>query len=92
MEASIRLKNNFQDFENFCEILTHEVFTLYGLKSEIEHIQYIDGMSDVNRRVFVQTNKTEYFIRTWNLYDTDSYVYVDFTLYQLKENGEYEAV
>ena len=92
MEASIRLQNNFKDFENFCEVLSHEILTLHGLRKEIQNIEYIDGMSDVSRRIFVQTDKTEYVIRTWNVHETDSYVFVDFTLYQLTNNGEYEPV
>jgi hypothetical protein len=92
MEASIRLENKFKDFEHFCEVLSHEVLTLHGLRKEIQHIEYIDGMSDVNRRIFIQTDKTEYALRTWNVYETDFYVFIDFTLFQLQTNGEYEAV
>jgi hypothetical protein len=88
----IRIKNTFKDFEHFCGVLTHKIFTLYNLTNELENIEYIDGQSDLGRRIFIMVGETEYMIRTWNVYDTDSNVFVDYTLFRQMENGEYETV
>lgn len=92
MDCDLKLDNEFRDYEHFCEVLVHNVFMRHKLLTELENIQYIDGMSDVGRRVYVQTNETEYMIRTWNVYDTDMWVYVDYTLNKQLPNGEYETI
>jgi hypothetical protein len=92
MEYQLKFENEFRDYEHFCEVLVQDIFTRHKLFTELENIQYIDGMSDVGRRVYVQTNETEYMIRTWNVYDTDMWVYVDYTLNKQLPNGEYETI
>lgn len=90
--VSLKLDNHFRDFEHFCLVLVNEVFNNVGLLKELQHIEYIDAKSDLGNRIFVMVGETEYMIRTWNVYDTDSNVFVDYTLFVLKENGEYETV
>lgn len=92
MENTFKLKNHFRDFEHFCETLVHEVFTRHNMMTQLDKITYIDGMSDVGRRVYIQVGDIEYMIRTWNVYDTDNWVFVDYTLNKLEENGEYTTV
>lgn len=89
---TLKLKNAFSGYEHFCGVLVQEVFTLHHLTKELNNIEYIDGHSDLGRRVFIMVDETEYMIRTWNVYDTDSNVFVDYTLFVLKEDGEYQTV
>ena len=89
---SIIIKSRFKDFEHFCEVLVNEILTTHKFTDVLKNIEYIDGKSDLGNRVFVMIGETEYMIRTWDIYDTDQYVVVDYTLFKQMDNGEYEAV
>lgn len=76
----IKLENHFADYEHFAKVLVHEIFTTCGLKDKLDDIEEIDWESDQGRNIWVQTSDSTYQIRTWNIYDTEDEIEIEFTL------------
>jgi hypothetical protein len=80
MGTKIEFDNVFQDEEHFFTYLVNEVFKQNNIHGDVMEIDY---ESDASRRVFVlMVDGKEITIRTWNIYDTDEKVIVDYSIYE----------
>ena len=79
----IKLENHFADYEHFAKVLVHEIFTTNGLEDKLSDIEHIDWESDQGRNIWIQTSDLEYQIRTWNIYDTEEEVEVEYSLIEV---------
>lgn len=89
---TLKFENHFADYGHFCGVLIKESFELIGLNDELDHIVEIEYESDPSRRIFVQTETDNYMIRTWNIYDDEDDVVVEYTIYIEDSNGEYQSI
>jgi hypothetical protein len=68
--------SNFEDFVLYMVLKTfkgHEVLD-------------VDSESDFMRRIFVSTKDETYVIRTWDIYETQKSIVVDFSIFKEEEN------
>ncbi len=80
MGTIIEFDNVFQGEEHFFTYLTNEVLKQNNIHGDVMEIDY---ESDALRRVFVvMVDGREITIRTWNMYDTDEKVIVDYSIYE----------
>jgi hypothetical protein len=73
------IPNEFNSYPHFCGVIVKHIFEQKNITGVIEEI---DEETDFSNRIFItMEDGKEYIIRTWNIFDDDDNVYVDYTLF-----------
>jgi hypothetical protein len=79
MGTLIKIDNTFQNLEHFFTYLVRKIFDVENISGDIDEI---DFESDQSSRIFVlMSDGKEITIRTWNIYDTDEKIIIDYSIY-----------